>query len=156
MIVFRNKKGQSFNISFLLKNKEYHKSLIIYSEYILHNDSGINFNIYSNLFYNIAENIYLISNKIDLEESDFQLFGGNNYTSDNINLKQVVKASPYYQLSLNNGNSNNLLLTIKKDLSFISIRNNPNFRENIISMIFEILPLCKIINLFSNKKLLIL
>ena len=154
MIVFRNKKGQSFNISFLLKNKEYHKSLIIYSEYILHNDSGINFNIYSNLFYNIAENIYLISNKIDLEESDFQL-SGNNYSSDTINLKKVAKSSPYYELPLSNDNNNNMVLAIKKNLSFISIRNNPNFRENIISMIFEILPICKIINLFPNKKLLI-
>ena len=154
IILFINQKGQSFNLSFLLKNKDYHKSLILYSEYFLYNDSGINFNSYSNFLFSITENIYLISNKIYLEGSNIQL-SYNDFSSQNINLQEVIKASPYYQLSLSNGNYNNLYLSIKKKISFISIRNKPNFRENIISMIFVILPICKIVNLFSNKKLLL-
>ena len=152
-IIFKNKKGEFFNLSFLLKNKDYHKSLIIYSEYILFNDSGINFKFNSNILFNVAENIYLISNKIDLENSNFEL-SHNILSSTSVNLKEMVKASPFYKLQLNNGN-NNLIFSIKKNLSFISIRNNPNFRENIISMIFNILPICKITNLFSNKKLVL-
>ena len=153
IIEFKNKRGQFFNLSFLVKNKDYHKSLIIYSEFILYNDSGINFKINSNFLFNIAENIYIISNKINLKSSNVQL-SNNFFNSQNINLQEVIKASPYYQLNLNNGNYN-LPLSIKKNLSFISLRNNPNFKENIISMIFYILPICKIINLFSNKKFIL-
>ena len=153
IIEFKNNKGQSFNLSFFLKNKDYHKSLIIYSEYILYNDSGINFKIHSNFLFGVAENLYLISNKINLENSNFKL-SNNILFSKDINLKKVIKASPYYQIQFNNENYN-LPLTIKKNLSFISLRNNPNFRENIISMVFYILPICKIINLFSNKKLIL-
>ena len=152
-ILFSNRKGQSFQLSFFLKNKEYQKSLIIYSDYILCNDSGINFKFSSNFLYNIADNIYLISNKINLEESNFRI-SNNILNSPNINLEEIIKASPYYYLPLNNGNYN-LSLSIKKNISFISIRNNPNFRENIISMIFYILPICKITNLISNKKLIL-
>ena len=59
-----------------------------------------------------------------------------------------------YKLYLNNG-KNIFPLSIKKNISFISIRNNPNFKENIISMVFHILPFCKITNLLWNKKLII-
>ena len=152
-IIFRNKKGEYFNLSFLIKNKNYHKSLIIYTEYILYNDTGIDFKFNSNILFNIAKNIYLISNKIDLEQSNFEL-SNKIFNSISVNLEEMAKASPFYQLELNNGD-NNLIFPIKKKLSFISIRNNPNFRENIISMIFDILPICKITNLFSNKKLVL-
>ena len=152
-ILFSNRKGQSFRLSLFLKNKDYHKSLIIYSDYILCNDSGINFKFSSNFLFNIADNIYLISNKINLEQSNFTI-SNNILNSPNINLQEIIKASPYYYLPLNNGNYN-LSLSIKKNISFISIRNNPNFRENIISMIFYILPICKITNLISNKKLIL-
>ena len=152
-IIFKNHKDQSFNLSYFLKDKDYHKSLIIYSEYILFNDSGLNLSINSNYLFNIGQNLYLISNKINLEESGFQVFN-NDFSSPNINLQEMVKASPYYKLYLNNG-SNIFPLTIKNNISFISIRNNPNFKENIISMVFHILPFCKITNLFSNKKLII-
>ena len=153
IITFKNHKDQSFNLSFFLKNKDYHKSLIIYSEYIIFNDSGLNLSISSNYLFNIGQNLYLISNKINLEESDFQIFT-NDFSSSNIILQEVVKASPYYKLYLNNGN-NIFPLSIKKNISFISIRNNPNFKENIISMVFNILPFCKITNLLWNKKLII-
>ena len=152
-ILFRSKKGESFNLSFLLKNKDYNKSLIIYSEYILFNDSGINFKFESNLIFNIAENIYLISNKINLEKSNFELLS-SDFNPVNINLQEVIKASPFYNLRLNK-DKDYLNFSIKKNLSFISIRNNPNFRENIISMVFNILPICKIINLLPNKILLL-
>ena len=153
IITFKNHKDQSLNLSFFLKNKDYHKSLIIYSEYILFNDSGLNLSIGSNYLFNIGQNLYLISNKINLEESDFHI-SINDYSSSNIILQEVVKASPYYKLYLNNG-KNIFPLSIKKNISFISIRNNPNFKENIISMVFHILPFCKITNLLWNKKLII-
>lgn len=152
-ITFKNHKDQSFNLSFLLKSKDYHKSLIIYSEYILFNDSGLNLTIGSNYLFNIAKNLYIISNKINLEESDFQIYS-NDFSSSSINLQEIVEASPYHKLYLNNGSSI-FPLSIKKNISFISIRNNPNLKESIISMVFYILPFCKITNLFENKKLVI-
>ena len=152
-ILFRNKRGESFNLSYLLKNKDYHKSFIIYSEYILYNESGINFQFLSNILFNIGENIYLISNRSDLENINFEI-SNEILSSQYANLQEIIKASPFYQLRLNNG-KDFLNFSIKKNLSYISIRNNPNFKENIISMIFHILPMCKITNLFRNKKLVI-
>ena len=37
---FVNQYGQSFNLAYILKDKESYKGLIIFSDYILFNDSG--------------------------------------------------------------------------------------------------------------------
>ena len=125
--------------------------MIIYSEYLLYNDSGIDLKINSKYTFNIGNNIYLISNHINLSESNFIVYN-NLFKSEEINFKELIKSSPYYKLFLN-GKTNNFNISIKKKMSFIPIRNDPNFREKIITMIFYIYPICKITNLFQNKKL---
>jgi len=42
-LTFKNNKNKSFNLTFIIKIKKHYKCLIIYSDYILYNDSGINF-----------------------------------------------------------------------------------------------------------------
>ena len=37
-------------------------------------------------------------------------------------------------------------------VSYVKIKNNENFGENIISIVFAIYPMCRIFNLLSNKK----
>jgi hypothetical protein len=46
-------------------------------------------------------------------------------------------------------------IIIKKKLSYIKIKNNPNFGENIISIVFSVYPMCRIFNLLSGKQILI-
>ena len=66
----------------------------------------------------------------------------------------MIKASPYYEIYLNNLN-NDITLPLTKRISSIPIKNHPNFRPNIFTMIFYIYPSCKITNLLMNKKLII-
>ena len=46
-------------------------------------------------------------------------------------------------------------LIIKKKFSYVKIKNNENFGENIISIVFAIYPMCRIFNLLSNKNFLV-
>ena len=151
---FVNQYGQSFNLAYILKDKESYKGLIIFSDYILFNDSGIDFNLEANILFNIAKNIYIISNNINLNDESITLSSNYFNYSQNIGLYEMVKASPYYQIYLNNG-LDNIILPLTKKISSIPIKNNPNFKSNVFSMIFYILPSCKITNLFMNKKLII-
>ena len=153
-LMFKNRRGQSLNLEFKLKNKESYKGLIIYSNYILYNDSGIDFKFEENIIFKIAKNIYIISNNINLKDESLTLFTKSFDYSQSINLQQMVTSFPYYKLYLNRGNITNIL-PITKKLSSISIKNNPTFKPGIFSMIFYILPPCKITNLFMNKKLII-
>ena len=56
---------------------------------------------------------------------------------------------------MQNNNNNFIYLNIKKKLSYITIFNNPNFKENIMSIVFSILNTCRIINLLSTKRFII-
>ena len=40
-------------------------------------------------------------------------------------------------------------------MSYISIRNNPNFKESIMTIIYKIYPVCKITNLLTSKNIFI-
>ena len=153
-LFFKNQRGKSFYLSYELKDKDSYKGLIIYSNYILFNDSGINFIFEENNIFNIAKNIYIISNNINLNEESITFYINSFNDHQRINLQQIITASPYYQIYLNNEN-NTIILPLTKKVSSISIKNNPNFKPGIFSMIFYILPSCKITNLFMNKKLLI-
>ena len=151
---FINKKGACFYVTFIPKEKDSCKTLIIYSEYILYNDSGIIFLFGEKTVFNIAKNIYIISNNIDLTEKNINISSALFNYSQDLSLTDMIKASPYYEIYLNNLN-NDITLPLTKRISSIPIKNHPNFRPNIFSMIFYIYPSCKITNLLMNKKLII-
>ena len=151
---FINRKGESFYLAFMCKDKESYKGLIIYSEYILNNDSGIIFSFGEKTVFNIAKNIYIISNNIDLIEKNISINSALFNFYQILSISDIIKATPYYEIYLNNRN-NNIILPLTKKISSIPIKNNPNFTPNIFSMIFYISPSCKITNLFMNKKLII-
>ena len=153
-LTFKNNKNKSFNLTFIIKIKKHYKCLIIYSDYILYNDSGINFQFGSSALFNIADNIYIISNNINLEEINFAITSKEFDYSDNLNIEDIIKAFPYYKIYLNSGD-NNIILPITKKISSIPVRNNPNFKPGILTMIFYILPTCKITNIFANKKFIL-
>ena len=66
-----------------------------------------------------------------------------------------MEASPYLGINMNNDKGKILSLNIIKKFSYISIKNNPNFKENIMSMVFSIMPCCRITNLLSIQKFFI-
>ena len=160
-IKFKNKEnGRYFNLLFYYKKNEEENSLIIYSEFILYNKSGINIayyfeNIHKLLCFKIAEKIYLICSKIDFKEEKIKLYS-DSYSSKNITISQMIEASPNLKIKMEGSNENYILLNIKKKFSYITISNNPNFKENIRTMVFSILNYCRIINLLSTKKFIII
>ena len=151
---FINKKGESFYLSFICRDKESYKGLIIYSEYILHNDSGFVFSFLGKTVFNVAKSIYIITNNINLTEKNINISSAFFNYSQILSITDIIKASPYYEIYLNNRN-NNIILPLTKKISSIPIKNNHNFTPNIFSMIFYISPSCKITNLLMNKKLII-
>ena len=153
-LLFKNKKGQRFYLAYILKDKESYKGLEIYSDYILYNDSGIEFNFGENIIFNIGKNIYIISNNINFKEEEFTLTSNSFGYSETISLQKILTSSPFYKIYLNSYN-NTIILPIIKKISSITIKNNPKFKTDIFSMLFYILPSCKITNLFMNKKLII-
>ena len=172
-IVFRNKgNNEIFKLSLLVKEKKLQKIITLYSEYLLYNDSNISFEIKSDkcteeiesmnkLIYSISNNLYLLSNGITFDKNSKSYFKLSNsyFNSSNILIKDVLKSSPTYDIkfdSLINSNLFNLNLSIKKNISFISVRNNSSLNKgNVATMIFKILPQCHIINLLTNKNILI-
>ena len=133
-VFYNSNVTESFKLSIQYKKIKNKSSLIIYSESILYNDSGIDFNIISKngnspLCFNIGKNLYLMSN-------------------------QIIEANPVYKLNLKN-NENILKLIIKSNISYISIRNNPHFKKNIMTMIYKIYSTYRIINLLTSKKIVI-
>ena len=135
------------------------KLLIIYSESFLYNYSGVNFNIYSEyeenpLLFNLGNNLYLITSKIDNFKNAFIQLQNNKYSSTRISLDDINQSSPSYKLKLIN-NRNILNLSIKREMSYLAIRNNPYFKQNIMVMVYKIYPFCRITNLLTSKNLLI-
>ena len=169
---FRNKSNsQSFRLSLILKvsQNEKEKALIIYAESILHNNSGVLFDIKSKnknkskktktqLCFRINDNLFLISSKISnsVKDSYFMLIN-NVFQSKKIKLQEVMEASPYYKLLMTSANINDklhdyiLTLLIKRRMSYLYVENNPNFKENIMSVVYCILPICRITNLLKDK-----
>ena len=159
-IKFENKeKGLYFNLLFNFKQNEEENTLIIYAESILYNKSGRNisysFENHSKLLcVGVSKNIHLLSSKINYKEENIQIVS-NNFYSKEIKISQLIESSPYFRVELENYNNNIFNLNIKKKFSYISIHNNPNFKENIMSMVFNVLSTYRIINLLSTKKFMI-
>ena len=167
---FKNESNtQSFRLTLKFKISPNEKAVIIYAESILHNDSGILFDIKSKnknkskntktqLCFRINDNLFLMSSKINnsMKDSYFMLLN-NIFQSKKIKLQEVMEASPYYKLIMNSINMKDrahdytLALLIKKRMSYLYVENNPNFKENIMSIIYCILPICRITNLLKNK-----
>ena len=167
---FRNQSNtQSFRLTLHYKISKNGITLIIYAESILHNISGVLFDIKSKnknkskktktqLCFSINDNLFLISSKISnsMKDSYFMLIN-NVFQSKKIKLQEVIEASPYYKLFMTSANINDknhdyiLTLLIKRRMSYLYVENNPNFKENIMSIIYCILPICRITNLLKDK-----
>ena len=158
--IFRNKdKTKSFKLSIQYKTSKNTRFLIIYTESFLYNYSGIDFDINSQnegnpLLFKLENKLYLISTKIDNIKNAWIQLKNNKYISNRIILDDIIQANPYYKFKLTN-DENILNLSIKKEISNIAIRNNPNFKYNITIMTYKIYPFCRIINLLTSKNILI-
>ena len=70
--------NETFRFSLLIKDKENIKVIIIYAESILDNKSGFDFYIKSkNMCFQIIKNLFIISSKIHLILSSFNLLNDN-------------------------------------------------------------------------------
>ena len=164
-ITFQTVEGNTLKLMNCFKKTPNEKTLIIYSEAIITNKSSINFIVdskYNNhrFCYNISNDTYLMSTKIDYKESWIQIVN-KNFISKRLNLEELME-NPIYNAKLagddlGNGKNNqtSLNLLIQNKLSFMKIVNNPNFDEKIMSMVYSILPTCRITNLLSTKQVII-
>ena len=158
---FENKKKR-FKLLYYLKKEKERNTLIIYGDSFLYNNSGIQLQILSEnkeskekkLCFGISPNISLVSSNIDYKEVNIQ-FVTSFYISKKINFSELIEVTPYLQVYMKNEKGNFFSLYIKKNFSYISIDNNENFKENIMSMVFTILPCCRIINLLSTQRFFI-
>ena len=157
-LVFRNNKiGKKFNLPCIFKRIEEEKVFIIYSELILYNRSGLNITIdyvsSSKLIcFSVKEGISLISSNIDYQGEVLQ-FRCGKYFSKNKKISKLIQITNNENIKMIDAdNYNPFDIIIKKKSSYIKILNNPDFKENIISMVFTIFPMCRIINLLSTKK----
>ena len=159
-IKFTNKEsGKYFKLLFNFKQNEEENSLIIYSELILYNKSGINlsynFERDNNLLcFEVCKNINLISSKIDFKEKNIKILY-DSYISEEIAISKLIEASFHLNINLKNNENKYIYLSVKKKFSYITIFNNPNFKENIRSMVFSILNSCRIVNLLSTKRFVV-
>ena len=159
---FKSNNNESFRLSLLIKNKFNKKIIVIYAESILENKSGVDFYINSkNICFQITENLYLISSKINVKESFFTInHDAYNYKSKNISLGDIIHSSPSYILDLktnklgnykNNYPSFQIRLLIDNSISYVSVKNNSSNKYNIVTMIYRIFSAYRITNLLSTK-----
>ena len=166
---FRNSSNNEiFRLNMLIKKKENKKIIIIYAESILDNKSGIDFYINSkNLCFALSNNLYLITSRINMKDSSFTI---NNdfykYYSKNIYFKDIIHASPTYQLELkaspslskkniNDHSQAQTQLIIDNILSYINLKNTQISKYNIMTMIYRVHSLYRFTNLLSTKNFLI-
>ena len=149
------------------------KTIVIYSEYILYNNSGIDLNISSqdennhNHFYNVENCINLISSEISNSDTDKYICiksKKNIFTITYINYTEISE-EPYYEFSLNlEDKAKNLKfnydLLINKKTSYFYCENDENNFINKINeefppiTIYRIIPKYNIIDLTSSKNIL--
>ena len=159
-IKFKNKEsGKYFKLLFYYKQNEEENTLILYSELILYNKTGTNIsydfeNDKNLLCFEVAKNINLISSKIDFKEKIIKIVY-NSYISKQIAISSLIEASAYLKVYLKDYEDKKINFNIKKNFSYVTIFNNPNFKENIRSMVFSILNTCRIINLLSTKRFVV-
>ena len=151
------KKGKSIKLLYYFKTTEEENTLIIYTEAIIQNLSKLKLNIGSKINGNqfcfaVSENICLMSSNLDYKEAVIQLYNGEYY-SQTYTFSSLIEASPYKRIKMSHMQTNYVIyLNMKKKFSYMTIANNPDFRENIMTMVFNILPLCRIINLLSTQR----
>ena len=153
----------------LIKETFKTKAIIIYSEDILYNNSGIELNISSqdenniNYFYNIGNNIFLISYDIKKTNSYICLKSNKNIFITNYIKYDEIKNEELFEFSLNiedklNTNQYNFDLIINKNISNLWCENDKN---NIIKKIkeefdlitiYRIIPKYNIINYTKENK----
>ena len=160
-ISFKNEElGKKFELNSTFKIIEEEKVFIIYSELILFNRSGLNISIndidtkhFSCL--SIDQKINLISSNINYQEEKIK-FRCNNYISKEIKIDELIQITNNISIPMfDNQSKKPFDLIIKKKFSYVKIKNNENFGENIISIVFAIYPMCRIFNLLSNKNFLV-
>ena len=149
--------NKNFKIPYDLKKNEEENNLIIYAEYILYNQTNIVLSVISKdkenskLCYGIKKNISLMTSKFDYKEAYLQLVN-EKYFSRTIKIATFIETSPYTELEIRNKYGDKLKFNIKKKFSKINILNNPNFRDNILTLVFTIFPSCIITNLLPEKR----
>ena len=162
-----NSNNETFRLNLLIRKKESKKIIIIYAESILDNKSGIDFNINSkNICFALTNNLYLISSKLNMKDSCFTISNDlYKYHSKNIYFKDIIHASPSYQLELKSGtpskknihdySQNQIQLIIDSTMSSITLKNTPISKYNIFTMIYRVHSLYRFTNLLSTKSFLI-
>ena len=160
-LTFRNmNRGKIFKLPCMFKENEEEKMLIIYSELILHNRSGLNINIDSSdgdylICFCVKDNINLISSNIDYKDEKL-IFRCNKYFSKSIKIHKLIQITNNMTINMMDSDSYFPFdIIIKKKSSLLKIENNPNFKEKIISIVFSIFPMCRIFNLLSTKRFII-
>ena len=152
--------NKNFKIPYDLKKNEEENNLIIYAEYILYNKTNIVLSVISKdkenskLCYGIEKNISLMTSKFDYKEAYLQLVN-EKYFSRTIKISTLIETSPYTELEIRNKFGDKLKFNIKKKFSKIRIKNNHNFRDNIMTLVFTIFPSCIITNLLPEKRFFI-
>ena len=160
-ITFKNNDlGKKFDLNFIFKQIEEAKVFIIYSELILYNRSGLNLSINDEnknhyICFNVDDKINLISSNVNYKEEKVK-FRCTNFSSNDIKIHELIQITNNKSISMFDMQLKKPFdIIIKKKLSYIKIKNNPNFGENIISVIFSVFPMCRIFNLLSGKQILI-
>ena len=150
----------------LIKETYKTKVIIIYSEYILYNCSGIDLNISSqdkdnhNYFYNIGNNINLISSEIKDSNANICIKSNKNMFSTNyIEYEQMIK-NPLYEFTLNLEDKSKSIkyyfdLLINKNISHLWCENDKENYINKISEDLDLITIYKIIpkyNIINNTR----
>ena len=169
VIKFTDKEQKdSLILPILIKETDKIKAIIIYSEYMLLNKSGIEINFSSqdennhNNIFQVEKNLYLISSEIEKSNSYLYLKSFKNiFIKDYVQFEQI-KNNPSFEFSLklddkNLYNQYNFDLIICQNLSNLCCNNDINFinkiSENLdLITIYSILPKYNIINLASNNQ----
>ena len=165
VLTFVSQRGNKICLPYLVKEKNMRKELIIYSEYLISNVSGLeDIVIHSkdkknnkNVIAKISNNLYLIPSNLNLEVS-FKLEYQSIFFSPNIELKALLEASGQYSFKLarktdnKNGFQNEYYdLRLATSMSYVTIQNYPSFSETISTLVIEILPICTLFNFLPDK-----
>ena len=160
---------KQITLQIIIKESHKNKSIIIYSENILYDKSGIGLNIFTedennnNYIYNIGKNIYLISSEIKLKKSNCFLcikFAKNIFITKYLKFDDI-KNMIIPGFSLNFEGKKDIFsfeLIIDKSVSNLFCGNDENNillkinekNENYIT-IYTIIPKYNIVNLTGNK-----
>ena len=170
LIKFTSTNNKELTLPILIQEINGIKTIILYSEYILYNTCIFELNITSqddnnhNYFYNVGNNIYLISSEIKNSNSFICIKSNKNIFIITYIDNKKINTEPYYEFSLNLQDKTktfelNYDLLINKKVSHLWCENDRyNFINKIneefdISTIYKIIPKYNIINNTSRKNI---